>query len=168
MAPTFARKMGDSRILELACSIIKQNNKESEKIFVHIMILVGDICREVPNLVEKLIEIGLMEAILQRLNALEIPTDIETVPMVIYFVNMLCLNSNGMKLEMKYGIISKVFDLVVSEKCVNEFYGSENSILLGKCPGVMAVEFVELISSVDMKVFFFNYLTIYMLQKLDF
>ena len=58
------------------------------------MILIGDISREVPTLIDRMIENGIFNSILDRLKT-KIPNDAETIPMIIYFLNMMCLNENG-------------------------------------------------------------------------
>jgi hypothetical protein len=54
MAPTLARKIADSSILELLQkSISEWDTKSNEKIFLATLILVGDIAREVPSLISR-------------------------------------------------------------------------------------------------------------------
>ena len=62
------------------------------------MILIGDISREVPNLIDRMIENNIFGSILDRLQS-KIPNEAETIPMIVYFINMLCLVENGRLLE---------------------------------------------------------------------
>ena len=56
MAPTLARKIADSNVLNLMKSFLETGNKNIEKVFVNTIILVADVAREVPALIDRLIE----------------------------------------------------------------------------------------------------------------
>jgi len=101
-APILSRKLVDSELLKLLANEVVQNMNIDEKrdqqqnyycnqmVFLYFMILVGDICRECPNLIDRLIEENVIESIFIRLSN-NIPNDQESIPMVVYFLNMACL-----------------------------------------------------------------------------
>jgi len=75
----------DSDLLKLLANEVVQNMNIEDKaektnyycnqmIFLYFMILVGDICRECPNLIDRLIEENVIESIFIRLNR-NIPND---------------------------------------------------------------------------------------------
>ena len=65
--PTLARKIADSKVLESAQLLVENFDIiDTERIFHKFLLLVSDISREVPNLIERFIDIGLMKAILER------------------------------------------------------------------------------------------------------
>lgn len=55
MAPTLARKIADSNVISLMKKFFDGEHKYIEKVFVNTIILVADIAREVPALIDRLI-----------------------------------------------------------------------------------------------------------------
>lgn len=131
-APILSRKLVDSQLLKLLANEIVQNKNIAEKseqpnyycnqmVFLYFLILVGDICRECPNLIDRLIEENVIESIFIRLSH-NIPNDQESIPMVVYFLNMACLIQKGHQLEQKYKIIDKLFNLFMDKDYVDTFF----------------------------------------------
>jgi hypothetical protein len=97
------------------------------------MILIGDISREVPNLIDRMIENGIFNSILNRLKQ-KIPNDADTIPMIIYFLNMFCMVENGKKLEDEFNILEKIFETLMDNDFVETLYsGNKGSSNIGKC-----------------------------------
>ena len=71
----------------------------------------------------------------------KIPKDLETIPSVIYFINMYCLVENGRKLETHYNIIGKVLG-VLSNKEYIEVLSSSKGLIKGKCFDSLAMEYL--------------------------
>ncbi len=105
----------------LAKEVSANQVNENQGIFINFMILVGDICRESPNLIDRLIEEGVVESIFRQLT-IQIPDDQESIPMVVYFVNMVCLIQKGVDLENQYNIIDKLFGILIDPAYLETFY----------------------------------------------
>ena len=149
MVPTLARKIADSPILLLLKALIDSpyHKPSMDKIFLQTIILVGDIAREIPGLIDRLIELGIMKSILLQLDE-TIPHNVEMIPMIIYFINMLCLNEQGQLMERSLDTLSNVFKLFIRRdfiEVLNKNIGHNGN----KCPSSMAYEFLEMLNSVE-------------------
>ena len=148
MVPSLARKIADSTILSLLKSVVESSIHRPfiEKIFLQIITLVGDISREIPTLIERLIERGIMKTLLLKLD--DMPRNVEAIPMFIYFINMLCLNEIGQNLEISLDSLKKIFELFVRKDFI-EVLGKNIGHNGNKCPSSMAYEFLEMLNSVE-------------------
>jgi len=149
MVPTLARKIADSDIL-IKLKILLESRYHLayiDKIFLQTITLVGDIAREIPSLIERLIEMGIIKAILMKIDQ-EMPRNVESIPMIIYFLNMLCLNEQGQVIELEMDSLSQIFKLLIRRdfiEVLNKSIGHNGN----KCPSSMAYEFIEILNSVE-------------------
>jgi hypothetical protein len=70
----------------------------------------------------------------------QIPLDLDTIPNIIYFVNMYCLMESGRKLETDYNIIGKILEVMVKKSYI-EVLGSSKGLLKGKGLDSIAMEY---------------------------
>lgn len=149
MVPTLARKIADSSIVSLLKQLIESPLHQTflDKIFLQTITLVGDIAREIPGLIERLIELGIMKAILVKLCE-NMPRNVEAIPMIIYFINMLCLNEKGQAMEFETDALAHVFKLFLKRDFLDVL--SKNIGYTGnKCPSSMAYELLEMLNGVE-------------------
>mmetsp|Transcript_22326 Transcript_22326/g.19206 ORF Transcript_22326/g.19206 Transcript_22326/m.19206 type:complete len:167 (-) Transcript_22326:10293-10793(-) len=89
MAPTIARKVAESGIIKHATNYLSNPKEADSELFKILMKLVSEICRESQTLVPRLIEAGIMDMLLKK-----IETDIlinEDFGEALQFIAHLCL-----------------------------------------------------------------------------
>ena len=148
MVPTLARKIADSEILIRLKTLIEtpQPLPQIDKIFLQTITLVGDIAREIPSLIDRLIDMGIMKAIMRKFES-QMPRNVECIPMIIYFLNMLCLNEQGQLMEFEMDSLTQVFKLLIRRDFLEVLAKSVHNG--NKCPSSMAYEFLEMLNSVE-------------------
>ena len=102
----------------------------------------GDISRENPNLIDKMVQIGIIEQIFIRFSA-QIPQEIEHIQLAIYFINQVCLKKIGLEFEQRYQVLNKIVNIFLLKDFVTIL--SPNF----KNQGSLAQELIELVNDLD-------------------
>ena len=92
-----------------------------------------------PQLIDNFIESSILPSILEEL-CFQIPLDLDTIPNIIYFVNMYCLMESGRKLETQYNIIGRILEVMVKKGYI-EVLASSKGLLKGKGLDSIAMEY---------------------------
>ena len=130
MAPTVARKIIDSNVLHLLVKGLKAG-LFSESQLLHPLLLLSDVAKELPSQVEQLVDQGIIEAFLEQLTV-PLIKQLPNFYLIIYFVNMVCVNKKGAELEKKYNILEKLFSLLNDEEFAGNYRCLEASNDFGK------------------------------------
>ena len=139
-APTIARKMAEGNLLDVLKKVIAAD-VINDNIFMAMLLLISDIARELPNAVEGLIDKGVIDVVLLKLQK-PFARDFPHLHLVIYFINMLGLNKRGFELERQYKIMEKLFDMFVD-------WNQAGNTMFNEVIGDMAKELQELLKSVE-------------------